>query len=58
MLAGLQHKYWWVLNVVEYPSAAALLRELDREVIGPALEMERRILEHRARPPEVRRIAD
>jgi hypothetical protein len=58
MFKGLQHKYWWVLDEIEYPSAEALLRELDREVIARALEVEQRIIAERARPRARRRIAD
>lgn len=49
MFAGLQVKYWWVQELVEYPSITALLREMNQEVVGPALEAEQRILAERAR---------
>jgi hypothetical protein len=56
MFSGLQHKYWWVLDELEYPSADALVRELDREVIDRALEVEQRINAERARRRTRRRI--
>ena len=54
MFAGLQHKYRWVQQLVEYPSVTALLREMDREVVGPALEAEQNILAERTRAREPR----
>jgi uncharacterized protein YjbI with pentapeptide repeats len=58
MFTGLQNKYWWVLDELEYPSPEALLRELDRAVIEPALEMEQRISAERAQHRQRRRIVD
>jgi hypothetical protein len=58
MFAGLQVKYWWVQELVEYPSVAALLREMDREVVGRAMEAEHRILAERARARERRVIPE
>jgi hypothetical protein len=54
MFAGLQHKYWWVQRLVKYPSVTALLREMDREVVGRALEAEQNILAERTRAREPR----
>jgi hypothetical protein len=40
MFEGIQAKYDWVCDTVEYPSATALLRELETQIIAPALAME------------------
>jgi hypothetical protein len=40
MFEGIQAKYGWVCDTVEYPSATALLRELETQIIAPALAME------------------
>jgi uncharacterized protein YjbI with pentapeptide repeats len=58
MFEGLQAKYDWVCDTVEYPSAKALLRALDTEIIAPVLAMEAKIAEKRARSRAVRRISE
>jgi hypothetical protein len=57
MFEGLQQKFYWVLDTLEYPSEAALLRNLENEVIRPALEMEARIERARTTRP-MRRIQE
>jgi len=58
MFEGLQQKYDWVCDIIEYPSAKALLRALDTEIIAPVLAMEGKIAEKRARTHGVRRISE
>ena len=57
MFEGLQQKFYWVLDTVEYPSEAVLIRNLENEVIRPALEMEARIAQERKVRP-VRRLEE
>ena len=58
MFEGLQTKYDWVLDTVEYPSEKALMRELDEEIIAPALAMEAKIAGKRGLPRPVKRISE
>jgi uncharacterized protein YjbI with pentapeptide repeats len=58
MFEGLQQKYWWVLDTLEYPSSDALTRALENMVIAPALEMEQRITETRAKSRPIRRLPE
>lgn len=58
MFEGIQAKYDWVCDTVEYPSASALLRELDTEIIAPALAMEAKIAEKRVQSRTVKRISE
>jgi hypothetical protein len=58
MFEGIQTKYDWVCDTVEYPSAKALVRDLDRQIIAPVLDMEAKIAEKRARSRAVRRISE
>jgi hypothetical protein len=58
MFRGLQQKYWWVQELVEYPSPAALLREMEWEVVQQALDAEQRIRAQRRTTPERRVIAE
>jgi hypothetical protein len=58
MFEGLQTKYDWVLDTVEYPSEKALMRELDKEIIAPALAMEAKIAGKRGLPRPVKRISE
>jgi hypothetical protein len=58
MFEGIQAKYDWVCNTVEYPSAEALVRDLDTQIIAPVLDMEARIAEKRTRNRAVRRISE
>lgn len=58
MFEGLQRKYRWVQELVVYPSVAALLREMDRQVVGQALEAEENIRAERARAPQRRVIPE
>jgi len=54
MFDGLQQRFYWVLDTVEYPSEAALIRNLEDKVIRPALEMEARIMKGRTARPVTR----
>jgi hypothetical protein len=58
MFAGIQSKDDLVLDTLEYPSANALLRDLDQAVIDPALAMEEMIRKKCARPRPVRTIPE
>jgi uncharacterized protein YjbI with pentapeptide repeats len=58
MFEGLQQKYSWVLDTVEYPSEVALIRDLEKEVIAPALDMEARIVQKRMEPRRTRRLTE
>ena len=58
MFAGLQSKYDSVLDTLVFPSANALVRDLDQAVIDPALAMEEMIRKKRARPRPVRTIPE
>jgi uncharacterized protein YjbI with pentapeptide repeats len=58
MFEGLQQKFSWVLDTVEYPSAAALIRNLDEAVIKPALAMEASIASRRREPRALRRLEE
>jgi hypothetical protein len=39
--------YYWVLDVLEYPSSDALKKVLEQAIIMPALEKHRKIMQHR-----------
>ena len=58
MFEGIQQKFSWVLDAVEYPSEAVLIRELEDEVIAPALDMEATIARKRMAPRRIRRLAE
>ena len=58
MFEGIQAKYDWVCNTVEYPSAEALVRDLDTQIIAPVPDMEARIAEKRTRNRAVRRTSE
>jgi len=47
MFKGLQSKFHWLLPLVKYRSAEALMRHLDEYVVRPALAMEARIARER-----------
>ncbi len=56
MFEGLQQKFFWVLDTIEYPSAAVLIRDLDAAVIEPALAMEASIAASRQAPRAPKRL--
>lgn len=58
MFEGLQQRYFWVLDTVDYPSAAALVRDLDAAVIDPALAMEAIIATRREAPRTLKRLEE
>ena len=58
MFEGIQQKYQWVLDTLEYPSQKALIRDLEKEIIKPALDMEEAIAKQRAKSTHIRRIAE
>lgn len=58
MFEGIQQKYGWVLDTLEYPSKKALIRDLEKEIIAPALDMEKAIAKKRAKSPRIRRIVE
>ena len=59
MFQGLQHKYGeWVLDVLEYDSAANLLQVLDKAVVRPALEKSDQLILKKAEAIRTRHIKD
>jgi uncharacterized protein YjbI with pentapeptide repeats len=58
MFEGLQTKFHWVLPTLSYPSPEALIRNLEKEVISPALSMEAMIAAQRAKKPQIRVIPE
>jgi hypothetical protein len=59
MFQGLQHKYGaWVLDVLEYDSAANLIQVLDKAVVKPALEKADLLILKKAEAIRTRHIKD
>jgi hypothetical protein len=59
MFQGLQHKYGeWVLDVLEYDSAANLLEVLDEAVVRPALDKSDQLILKKAEAIRTRHIRD
>jgi hypothetical protein len=59
MFQGLQHKsHEWVLDVLEYDSAANLLEVLDEAVVRPALEKSNQLILKKAEAIRTRHIRD
>ena len=56
MFGGMQ-KYPWVLDIVEYPSETALIRDLTEAVVEPALKKEAEISALRSQGRSVRRLS-
>jgi uncharacterized protein YjbI with pentapeptide repeats len=58
MFIDLQHKFDWVLDVLEYDSIDHLLAGLQDAVIAPALQKHEALVQRRARVVETRHIQD